>query len=343
MKLGIIARSDDTGLGNQTRELTKMLNPSKILLIDSTPFNGNDQHPNWYSRYDTLITRGFPNDAEMMNFLDGIDVVLSCELFYNTRLISYCKQKGIKTVLQYNYEFLDNLQNLNLDLPDVLLSPSTWNIDKIINFFGKDCKVTHLPPPSDFELFKNNREANLSTDHKRIVHIAGKIAAKDRNGTDTVIEMLKYSKADYQLVVKVQKGQVIECNDPRLKIEYNSPENREDLYKNFDAMILPRRYAGLCLPMNEALMSGLPVFMTDISPNNAVLPPEWLVETSVIDVLMTRTLLDVHNADPVKLAQLVDTYINNYNKKDWKEKAIEIGYSNFAVENLKDKYLEILG
>ena len=39
MKLGIIARCDNTGLGNQTRELVKMLNPDKILLIDSYSFN----------------------------------------------------------------------------------------------------------------------------------------------------------------------------------------------------------------------------------------------------------------------------------------------------------------
>ena len=35
MRLGIIARSDNTGLGNQTRELVNMLSPDKILLIDS--------------------------------------------------------------------------------------------------------------------------------------------------------------------------------------------------------------------------------------------------------------------------------------------------------------------
>ena len=30
MRLGIIARSDNTGLGNQTRELINRLNPSKL-------------------------------------------------------------------------------------------------------------------------------------------------------------------------------------------------------------------------------------------------------------------------------------------------------------------------
>jgi DNA polymerase I-like protein with 3'-5' exonuclease and polymerase domains len=32
--------------------------------------------------------------------------------------------------------------------------------------------------------------------------------------------------------------------------------------------------------MNEALLSGLPVIMTDVSPNNTILPPEWLVEAT---------------------------------------------------------------
>ena len=41
MRLGIIARSDNTGLGNQTMELVKMLNPDKILLINSQFFNNN--------------------------------------------------------------------------------------------------------------------------------------------------------------------------------------------------------------------------------------------------------------------------------------------------------------
>ena len=47
MRLGIIARSDNTGLGNQTRELVDMLKPDKILLINSSFFNQNRQHPEW--------------------------------------------------------------------------------------------------------------------------------------------------------------------------------------------------------------------------------------------------------------------------------------------------------
>ena len=48
MRLGIIARADKTGLGNQTKELVDMLKPDKVLLIDSSHFNGNKQYPEWY-------------------------------------------------------------------------------------------------------------------------------------------------------------------------------------------------------------------------------------------------------------------------------------------------------
>ncbi len=44
MRLGIIVRCDNTGLGNQTRELVKILKPRKVLIIDSTKFNKNKQH-----------------------------------------------------------------------------------------------------------------------------------------------------------------------------------------------------------------------------------------------------------------------------------------------------------
>jgi hypothetical protein len=56
MRIGIIARCDDTGLGNQTRELVNMLNPDKVMLINSTFFNENKQHPEWYEGYNYKTT-----------------------------------------------------------------------------------------------------------------------------------------------------------------------------------------------------------------------------------------------------------------------------------------------
>ena len=341
MRLGIIARSDNTGLGNQTKELVDMLNPSKILLINSFSFNKNKQHPEWYEKYNCQHVRGFPKPSDIQAFLKGLDVVLSCETFYNKDFVTYARKKNVKTILQYNYEFLDNLQKPDLALPDVLLAPSLWGFGAVTEAFGDKAKVIHLPPPTTQSIFQKAKEENLNKDHRKILHIAGKAAHMDRNGTNTVIEMLKYSKEDYEIVVKSQSILDINTKDLRLTIDTESPENREDLYSGFDAMILPRRYAGLCLPMNESLMSALPVFMTDISPNYNVLPKNWLVESKKINQFKARTEIDVYEANPEELAKLVDRYISK-DKTESKKLAYDIGYSNFSSDVLKDKYIEII-
>lgn len=342
MKLGIIARSDNTGLGNQTRELAKMLLPSKILLINSESFNKNKQHPEWYSGYSNVTEiNGFPNDKETLSFLTGLDAVLSCETFYNVGLIESAHNLGVKTMLQYNYEFLDHLSRPNRRLPDMLISPSYWNLEYIERKFGRKTKVIYLPPPTDEALFSDAKNINMSKSHNRILHIAGKAAAKDRNGTQTVIDMMKHSKKDFELVIKTQSKLEYRINDSRITVDYSNPDNREEMYSGYDAMVLPRRYAGLCLPMNESLLSGLPVFMTDISPNNQVLPKEWLAQSSKMDDLMTRTMIDVYKADPVHLANIVDEYMSS-NKTQDKQKAYDIGYNNYSSSILKDKYLDML-
>lgn len=343
MKLGIIARSDNTGLGNQTMELVKMLSPDKILLINSSFFNDNEQHPEWYKGYDVLQTaKGMPHRREILTFLDGLDVVISCETFYHLELVDLAKERGIKTILQYNYELFGNLAHPEWTLPDVLLAPSIWNLDIVMEKFGKKSKVMYLPPPTDHSLFSEAKEINLSRDHKRILHIAGKKAAKDRNGTDSIFEMIKYSKEDYEIVIKSQTKFDSLCRDPRVKIEIDNTDDRQDMYKGFDAMVLPRRYAGLCLPMNEALMSGIPVFMTDISPNNAILPSSWLVESTMIDRFKTKSLVDVYSVNPKKLARVIDDYIKDSNKLQIKNNAYQIGLDTFSVETLKQKYIEII-
>jgi hypothetical protein len=343
MKLGIIARSDNTGLGNQTMELVKMLNPDKILLINSKFFNNNKQHPEWYKDYNVLQTmQGMPRTKEVMNFLEGLDVVISCETFYHLKFVNIAKKRGIKTILQYNYELFGNLANPDWALPDVLLAPSVWNLDIVVEKFGNKSKVIHLPPPTDESLFNQAREINLSKDHKRILHIAGKKAAKDRNGTESILEMIKYSKEDYELVIKSQTELNFKCKDSRVKIEIGDPENRQDMYSGFDAMVLPRRYAGLCLPMNEALLSGLPVFMTDISPNNFILPNKWLAESKKIGTFSTKSVVDVYDANPDMLAKIIDSYVGKNKKLKIKETALQIGLDNFSVNCLKEKYFKII-
>lgn len=342
MKLGMIVRADDTGLGNQTHELVKMLNPEKILIIDSSKFhNKGVQHYDWYENRNVVVSKGFPDNNTVVRFFSGINVVLSCETFYNRHFVALAKKKRIKTILQYNFEFLENLSNERAILPDVLLAPSLWRFEDVKDRFENKCLVKHLPPPTSPDIFKNNREENKKRSG-RLLHVGGKAAIYDRNGTESVIEMLKYSKEDYELVIKSQTDLEIECDDPRVTFVIGNEENRQDLYSGYDAMIIPRRYAGLCLPMNEALMSGLPVFMTDISPNNIILPGDWLAKSHFVRVFMTRVGLDLYNADPESLAKVVDNYFSKKDLSEDKDKAYLLGYQNFSSDELKEKYIELI-
>jgi glycosyltransferase involved in cell wall biosynthesis len=343
MRLGMIVRADNTGLGNQTYELTQMLNPHKIMIIDFTSYNGNKQHIEWYAERDYVIIKGIPTDEEINDFLDDIDVLLSCETFYNDDTPTLARKKGVKTCLQYNYELFGNLRRDKKPVPDVLISPSPWMIDKVHKRFANQARVLHIPPPTRPELFEKALEVNTSKDHKRILHIAGKAAANDRNGTSSVIEMMKYSKADFELVIKSQTPIDTKNLNPRITVEIDNVKDRQDMYTGFDAMILPRRYAGLCLPMNEALLSGLPVFMTDISPNNIILPKEWLTVSEELGLMRLAAPVIYYNVDAKKFAENIDAYVNLNDKTSVKQQAFSIGYKSFTPAILKSKYLKILG
>lgn len=338
-RLGIIARMDKTGLGNQTRNLVEMLNPHKILVIDSTPFNKNKQYPSWYSRRNAYRNRGFIGRHNGRSFIRGIDVLLSCETFYSPYLIDDARQKRITTLLQYNWEFLENHLPGYHAIPDMFISPSYWHLE---DMQSKYPNTIYLPPPTSSKRFSEARRANLErTGKPKLLHIVGKQAVNDRNGTNDLIEALKYTKADFELHVKSQGSLELQNIDKRIIMDYSNPDNEADLYKDYDALILPRRYAGLCLPMNEALMSALPVIMTDISPNNRVLPPEWLVPAKKKGEFMTKTLIDFFETPPKELAKKLD-WLCAANLRAEKEKAFQIGYNNYSYEALKPEYERII-
>lgn len=96
MRLGIIARSDNTGLGNQTKELVDMLKPAKVMLINSQSFNKNKQHPEWYDEYNCHYIRGFPKTHDIQSFLKNLDGVLTCETFYGSTFIPMAKNVVLK-------------------------------------------------------------------------------------------------------------------------------------------------------------------------------------------------------------------------------------------------------
>lgn len=335
--LGIVARCDNTGLGNQTRNMVRMLNPDKVLVIDSTPFNKNEQNFHWYDEYNTDKVYGFPTIQQYQNWMQGLTHILTCESFYNDLVINKAMRLGIKTFVQPNFEFMDAMIR-PMTAPTKYLMPSRWKVEEVKSRYPS---TMYLPPPIFPEDFAEAREVNrLREGKRRFVHIVGKEASKDRNGTRSLLSALKYTESDFELVIKSQFPLESWSEDQRVTVEIGNHIDPQDLYKGFDAMILPRRYGGLCMPMIEALVSGLPVIMTDISPNNSVLPREWLAPAVVHDKLLTRMWLDVFAADETALAKTIDKLCEEDLGED-KLRAIRIG-ETYSADNLRERYIEAM-
>jgi glycosyltransferase involved in cell wall biosynthesis len=354
LRHGLIARADNTGLGNQTYEYYLAMNPTKVLLVDIGMFNGNVSD---YSRYPgAIVIQGMPTDDDIRAFLEGLDVVFTAEAPYNPNLYDIARQMGVKTANQYNYEFTTWLKNPEESIPDLLIAPSTWNFD-LMQQMAERRGVKHVMlrcPVNRTRIPYIERES-----FKRFLHPAGKSAAYDRNGTEIVIRASKYLETDAKIVIKFQGEQgighqktmtveeyrqlVIDEGDPN-KIEFICEEtpNYEDVYKLGDVIILPRRYGGNCLPMGEGMASGMPVIMPNISPNQH-LPNMWLVPAEFEGQVESRMMLDSFAVDPEVLAKKIDEFY----RMDSNDVTLNTNLADHwarlnSWDNMKDQYLEAL-
>lgn len=310
-----MAYSTNTGLGYQTLDFAKHIKCHKILIVDLSRQN---RMPTHHERFDGLskelrITKDFPTDDDCQWLTDDVDLVFVCETPLNYSLFEMARDKGVKTILQYNYEFLDYYKQPKLPKPDVLASPSYWHIEdtRSANF----APVEYLPVPIDL---KNIAPRNI-TQLKTITHIGGRPAQHDRNGTIQFIQMalelsnFPFNPKDIQFEVFIQRP--VESSTERLFHEikpyideakammgdqikfYFDIENRMDMYENADLVVLPRKYGGLCLPLWEALAHGIPVLMPNIDPNDKVLPRDWLIDAEPCGYIETHSKIPMFKSN----------------------------------------------
>lgn len=320
MKLGLIARCDNSGLGVQCWEFARHMKPDKTMVLDLDHITDdvlNCNKNSYRERYpDGVFVEGWhPTRKQMSEFLDGLDMVYTVETPYDYELFIMAMSRGIKTILHLNWEFLDYLQYPALPEPTLFASPSTWHYDDIPY---QNKAVLSVPVATD------RLPINGSGDPARqFLHVVGRPAIHDRNGTSDLLRALQYVEHPVDLTLRCQA-----VNHPQLREwleQYPVPEHVNldvvegdtpdywDIYPGHDVLIMPRRYGGLCLPVNEALGCGMPVIMTDISPNNDWLPKEWLVPAVVNDHFKARTTIDVYTTYPLDLAAKIDQFAQSGN------------------------------
>ncbi len=323
MKIGLVARADNSGLGIQTLEFYRHMHPEKTMVVDISALNNN---PVFNDRYPerAMYINNIPSPNELKTFLEGLDVVFIAEAAYNPHLYELAREMGVKTAVQYNYEFMDWLVNPSYPKPDMLIAPSRWHYDDVEAWcLANNVRhvYLHCPVARDQLPFREIKQA------RTFLHMAGRAAAHDRNGTAIVIKASRYLTSQAKIVVHFQGEQGLahqmtntiddykqflqqEGNPDNLTIVTQEVAEYQDLYAMGDVLLLPRRYGGNCLPLNEALSVGMPVIMTDISPNNSFLPKHWLLPAVMVNQFTPRTVVDIYSADPQDLARKIDEFYN---------------------------------
>jgi hypothetical protein len=329
LKIGTIGYRTRTGLGYQVLSYTKHLPIEKVLVVDLSGYNGMPL-TDWYQGAQTV--KGYPTPRDIERFLEGLDVVLLAETPLNYDLYTMAREGGVKTVCVHNYEFFDHFIHPEYALPDMLISPSMWHYD-VIDAFARERRVKHryIHHPVDRKEFPYRQRAT-----RKPIHIAGKPATHDRNGT-------------WDYLRAVPDGTVITQNEdfahqlrkryPRSRILTNI-EDPNTMYSFGDFLVFPRRYGGNCLPLNEALSTGMPVLMPDISPNNHLLPKEWLVPATVTDTFSPRTVVEVYSVDPHALRERIE-WFKTCDIVAESQKANEIA-DTISWETLGPKFMEAL-
>lgn len=303
MRIGLIARADKTGLGIQTYEFYRHMNPDKVLVVDLSHCSGQRPNMDMYPGATIWHDKRYPgteifHDPVVDEFLKDLDLVFTCETPYSYYLYEKANEMGVRTVQQFNYEFLDYLCVNGLPFPSLLASPSTWHIDKVRKF---PTRVEHLPVPVNRDLLPFKRRDRL----RKILHTAGTPAVEDRNGTYLLAEAMTHVKSDVKLEIKTQKNLSIRSTNNVL-VNHSKPDNYADLYGDHDAYAIPRKFGGLCLPMNEAASTGMVVISSRVPPQTSWLPPQTLVGGHVSKQIMTKTMIDIFETDVMELAAKID-------------------------------------
>lgn len=266
MRTGIIIRSTLRGLATQTQEAWRGYPFDAALhVVDGNPIWPEDL---WREHRPADIHRAHLKDGDFLNyeveeFLSKVDLVFTVETLYSHGFAKMLTHRSIRSVIQGNCELWRPSQ------PDTQATkwvyPTPWRLHGV-----PDGPTIPVPVANECGATPGGIEDRLI-----VVHPAGHRAAGDRNGTEMVMEALRQIKTEVTIRLIGQDGEgTIVRNRPlglpdnvQLEICETGVKDRWAMYEGAHAVLLPRRYGGLCLPAQEALQVGLVPLMTDCEPN----------------------------------------------------------------------------
>ena len=297
-EVGLIARADNRGLGQQTWGFYRHMRPAKTLVIDCPSKQPLKLH---LDRFPDAKTVKAITPAIVEDFCDGLDVIWTAETGYSKNLWREADKAGVATVLHANYEFWEPT-----DTPTKLVAASIWHLGDY------PPGTQYLPVPIETDRFPEREPAKTA---KRFLHVVGRPAIHDRNGTLDLLLALQHVETPIEVTITCQQpgyvGSLINTHSIRIpsrvtmRVESVDALHYWTKYEHQDALILPRRFGGLCLPAQEAIGAALPVVMPNIEPNGW-LHPDWLVKATKAGDFQAKQPVTYYRTDPQLLAQVMD-------------------------------------
>ncbi len=148
-------------------------------------------------------------------------------------------------------------------------------------------------------------------------------------------------KSDIKLTIYSWKNFI--TDDPRIEVKVANFKNYWQLWKEGDVLIYPQGVNGICLPIVEAMASGMGVITTDIYPFNEYFPKELLFKPSKsFKTRLGANLMEVEDfvIEPKAIAEKIDEWAN----KDI-SKFSEYG-KTWAIDNswdvLRSRYKDLI-
>lgn len=353
MRLGVIARADYTGLGYQTSDFISAMGADKALIINMSPihdrFRLNDgtveQIQRTADESRILHLQGWPHpsqhpvnlERELIEwFLADLDIIYTVETPYYYWLFADAERRGIKTVLHYNYEYLDYCASPQLPRPTEFWSPcSDWGIhtDRLRS---ADINPYVMPVPIQPPDPGVVREGAVN-----FYHCAGNYMPEDRNGTELVLEAWRHVKSDARL-------RITSFFKPKDHVERvlwtQASANRWVHFRTSDVLLFPRRFGGLCMPLLEAMACGMVPVMSDCPPNRGVLRGDerFLVPAYRDSTLWVKNPVDTYGVDPFDLARHIDWLVEHPQEvQEASQRALEIAQER-SWDVWREKYRHAL-
>jgi glycosyltransferase involved in cell wall biosynthesis len=259
VKLGMVVRDDQGGLGNLTREAWSRLKPQVTCVVQARPCRG-EPNPEYFQR-DWTRTFNVSNPIENQQWrvmASEADVWWTAETWYCPQAERILANAGRKTVLYAMPELF------GMSHADEVWNPTNYLTDR--NRLG-DVVEWPVTLPGSWK---------CRTSVRRVLHVSGG-AQYDRNGTETFLEALRLVTRPCEVVLH-QPDLANRTSNTVLKSLKGGPftlrvnpdyvRNLKSLLDWADVLVLPRRYAGLCLPAYEAFASGCLVVMPDVAPQD---------------------------------------------------------------------------